>query len=114
MAKMVSKILEQKEAILLVLIADRSASNIVPTWQDLDVMQAIDRAISPLSTLTDILPGEKYVAISAVLSMLRILKTDLLVDECVSICSEGQQQGILVTVTLHLWLHQICHLRQKT
>ena len=81
MAKMVSKILEQKEAICLVLIADRSASNIVPTWQDLDVMQAIDRAISPLSTLTDILPGEKYVAISAVLSMLLILKTDLLKEK---------------------------------
>ena len=81
MAKMVSRILEQKEAICLVLSADRSASNIVPTWQDLDVMQAIDKALSPLSTLTDILPGEKYVTISAVLSVLRILKTDLLKEK---------------------------------
>ena len=39
MAKMVSRILEQKEAIRLVLSADRSTSNIVPTWQDLDVLQ---------------------------------------------------------------------------
>ena len=44
MTKMVSRILEQKEAIHLVLSADR---NIVPTWQDLDVLQTIDCAISP-------------------------------------------------------------------
>ena len=81
MAKMVSRILEQKEAIRLVLSADRSTSNIVPTWQDLDVLQAIDSAISPLSTLTDILSREKYVIISAVLPMLHILKTDLLKEK---------------------------------
>ena len=40
-------------------------------WQNLDVLQAIDSAISPLSTLTDILSGEKYVTISAVLPMLK-------------------------------------------
>lgn len=78
MAKMVSRILEQKEAIRLVLSADRSTSNIVPTWQDLDVLQAIDKAISPLSSLTDILSGEQYVTVSAVLPMLHILETDLL------------------------------------
>lgn len=81
MAKMVSRILEQKEAIRLVLSADRSISNVVPTWQDLDVLQAIDCAISPLSTLTDILSGEKYVTVSAVLPMLHILKTDLLKEK---------------------------------
>ena len=81
MAKMVSRILEQKEAIRLVLSADRSTSHIVPTWQDLDVLQAIDSAISPLSTLTDILSGEKYVTISAILPMLHILKTDLLKEK---------------------------------
>ena len=81
MAKMVSRILEQKEDIRLVLSADRSTSSIVLTWQDLDVLQAIDSAISPLSALTDILSGEKYVTISAVLPMLHILKTDLLKEE---------------------------------
>lgn len=55
MSKMVSRILEQKEAIRLVLNPDRSTSHLVPTWQDLDVLQAIDSAISPLSSLTDIL-----------------------------------------------------------
>ena len=69
---------EQKEAICLVLSADCSTSNIVPTWQDLDVLQAIDKAISPLSSLMDILSGEQYVTVSAVLPMLHILETDLL------------------------------------
>ena len=67
MAKMVSRILEQKEAIRLVLSADRDISNIVPTWQDLDVLQALYEAVSPLSSLTDILSGEQYVTVSAVL-----------------------------------------------
>ena len=47
MAKMVPRILEQKEAICLVLSADCSTSNIVLTWKDFDVLQAIDSAISP-------------------------------------------------------------------
>ena len=78
MAKMVSRILEQKEAIRLVLSGDRDTSNIAPTWQDLDALQAIDKAVSPLSSLTDILSGEQYVTVSAVLPMLHILETDSL------------------------------------
>ena len=56
-------------------------SHIVPTWQDLDVLQEIDSAISPLSSLTDILSGERYVTVSAVLPMLHILDTDLLKED---------------------------------
>ena len=81
MSKMVSRILEQKEAIRLVLNSDRGTSHIVPTWQDLDVLQAIDSAISSLSSLTDILSGERYVTVSAVLPMLHILDTDLLKED---------------------------------
>ena len=94
MAKMVSRILDLKEAIHLVLSADRDASNIVPTWQDFDVLQSIDKAISPLSCLTDILSGEHYVTVSAVLPMLHILETDLLnvkqkvLDECMCLSYE--------------------------
>jgi len=57
MSKMVSRIFEQKEPIRLVLCSDRSTGHLVPTWQDLDVVHAIDSAISPLSGLTDILSG---------------------------------------------------------
>ena len=81
MLKMVSRILEQKEAIRLVPNSDHGTSHIVPTWQDLDVLQAIDSAISPLSSLTDILSGERYVTVSAILPMLHILDTDLLKED---------------------------------
>ena len=49
MAKMASRILEQKEAIRLVWSADRNTSSIVPTWQDLDILQAIEVPFPPLS-----------------------------------------------------------------
>ena len=75
---MVSRILEQKEPIRLVLSSDRTASHLVPTWQDLNVLESIDRATSPLLGLTDILSGEWYATVSAVLPMLYLLETDLL------------------------------------
>ena len=81
MSKMVSLILEQKEPIRLVLCSDRSTGHLVPTWQDLDVLHAIDSAISPLSGLTDILSGEEYVTVSSVLPMLVLLETDLLKED---------------------------------
>ena len=52
MGKMVS---EQKKAIRLALSVDRSASHLIPTWQDIDVLGSINKALSPLHELTDIL-----------------------------------------------------------
>ena len=63
---MLGRILEQKEAIRLALSADRSASHLIPTWQDIDVLESVDRALSPLHELTDILSGEQYVTVSAI------------------------------------------------
>ena len=54
-AKMVSRKLEQEEAICTVLAKDRKTIHIVPTWQDINVLASIDRALSPLSNLTDML-----------------------------------------------------------
>ena len=66
MAKMVDRILEQEVAIRSVLSADRKTSHLVPTWQDIDVLQSIHKALNPVSNLTDILSGEKYVTVSAI------------------------------------------------
>ena len=68
----------RKQLRRLILNSDCGTSHIVPTWQDLDVLQTIDSAISSLSSLTGILSGERYVTVSAVLLMLHILDTDLL------------------------------------
>lgn len=47
-ADMIFRILEQKEAIRIVLGQDRKAAHLVPTWQDLDVLVCVfsDWAIS--------------------------------------------------------------------
>ena len=47
MAKMVTRILEQENAIRTVLSADRKASHLIPTWQDIQVLTAIHQAFSP-------------------------------------------------------------------
>ena len=72
---MISRILEQEEAICAVLSADRKTTHLVPTWQDIDVMQSIYKALAPLSDLTDILSGDTYVTVSAILPLINLLNT---------------------------------------
>jgi hypothetical protein len=75
---MISRILEQEEAIRNVLSADRKTSHLVPTWQDIDVLQSLHQALSPLSDLTDILSAEKYVTVSAILPLMDLLNSKFL------------------------------------
>ena len=81
MAKMVARIFEQEEAIRTVLSSDRKTSHLVPTWQDIDVLQAVHTALSPLSSLTDILSAESYVTVSAVIPLLHLIEHKFLLEE---------------------------------
>ena len=63
---MVERVLEQMEAIRIVLCDDRSASHLIPSWQDCDILQSIAAALKPLKAITDALSGEQCVTISAV------------------------------------------------
>ena len=58
--------------------SERKASHLLPTWQDFQVLIAIHKALSPLSGLTDILSGDEYVTVSAILPMLQPIATKLL------------------------------------
>ncbi len=78
MVKMAARIMEQENAIRTVLSAERKASHLLPTWQDFQVLIAIHKALSPLSGLTDILSGDEYVTVSAILPMLQPIATKLL------------------------------------
>lgn len=78
MVKMVSRFLEQEDAIRTVLSADRKAAHLIPTWQDLEVLTTIDQVLSPLSNLANILSGEEYVTVSAILPKLQLIDTKLL------------------------------------
>ena len=75
---MVSRLLEQQKAIKVVLSSDRTASHLMPTWQDLDVWEAINNALLPLAEFTDIMSGEKYVTGSAVLPIIHLIENKVL------------------------------------
>ena len=59
---MVTRILEQVQAIRVVLSADHKYSHLLPTWQDTEVLEAINLVLSSLDDLTDFLSGEDYVS----------------------------------------------------
>ena len=75
---MVERILEQEAAIRQVLSGARKTSHLTPTWQDIDVLKSVNRALSPLKDFTDILSGETYVTVSAVKPVLKLLKSCVL------------------------------------
>ena len=52
-----------------------------PTWQDIDVLQAIHTVLSPLSSLTDIQSAESYVTVSAVIPLLQLIENKFLIEE---------------------------------
>ena len=57
---------------------DRKTAHLVPTWQDLEVLESINKALAPLADFTDILSGEKYVTFSA---LVPLLKHDILCED---------------------------------
>lgn len=77
---MVKRILEQKEAIRIVLSGDRSTSHLAITWQDIDLLTSISTFVAPLEDLTDTLSGEAHVTISAVKPVLQHLCDVLLAE----------------------------------
>ena len=61
MNKMIARILEQEEAIRCVLSSDRKTASLSLTWQDKEVLESMNKVLSRLSSLTDILSGDSYV-----------------------------------------------------
>ena len=76
--KMVEHILEQDTAIRQVLGADRKTSHLIPSWQDIDVLESLNKAFAPLKDFTDILSAEGYVTVSTVKPVLHHLATVVL------------------------------------
>lgn len=91
------RLLEQEQAIRSVLSADRKTTHLIPTWQDIEVLQSITAALDPLHSLTDLLSGENYVTISAVLPLVHLIENDLLKekDSDSSLTSDIKQRVIL-------------------
>ena len=62
--QMIERVLEQEEALTQVLRADKKTRHLVLTWQDIEVLEAVSKALSPLVDFTDALSGEQYVSVS--------------------------------------------------
>ena len=75
---MTGRILEQEACIRQVLATDRKHAHLIPTWQDLDVLESMKAALGPLEDFTDMLSGEMKVTVSAIKPVLHILKTKAL------------------------------------
>ncbi len=80
MQAMVARLLEQEEAVRAVLSSDRKTSHLIPSWQDVEVLESIHVALSPLADLTDFLSGENHITISSIIPVLHNLKTKILVE----------------------------------
>lgn len=70
--KMIERFLEQEKAITRVLGADKKKRHLVPTWQDLEVLEATNKAVKPLQDFTDALSGESYVSVSCIKPVLQL------------------------------------------
>ena len=78
---MVDRLMEQMEAIRVVLCDDRSSSHLIPSWQDCDILLSITAALKPLKVMTDALSGESCVTISAVKPLLNHIINELKEEE---------------------------------
>ena len=74
---MVSRIIEQQQAISSVLADDRKNWHKMPTDAEFSTMETIVEVLKPLSYLTDALSGEKQVTVSAVLPVMKHVKNRL-------------------------------------
>ena len=70
---MISRVLRNKKAIRRILGNDKKTSHLVPSWQDLEILECLNATPAPLNEFTDILSGSKYVTISAVKPILHRL-----------------------------------------
>ncbi|XP_073488853.1 E3 SUMO-protein ligase ZBED1-like [Aquarana catesbeiana] len=75
---MVRRILEQQAAITHVLSSDCKARHLFPTWQDREVLEAVDKTLTPLADFTDALSGEQYVSVSSVKPALHLFQSSVL------------------------------------
>ncbi|KAL2081911.1 hypothetical protein ACEWY4_021729 [Coilia grayii] len=79
--QMVERVLEQERALAKVLSADKKTRPLVLTWQDIEVLEAIQRALKPLQEFTDALSGEGYVTLSYVRPVLHLFNSKLLAPQ---------------------------------
>ena len=75
---MVSRVVEQQQAICAVLASDRKNWHRMPSASEFSILEAVLEVFKPLSVFTDALSGEGHVTISAVRTLLHHLFENVL------------------------------------
>lgn len=79
--EMLERILEQQDAIRAVLAHDRKICRLLPTWQDIDVLESVISVLCPFREMTEALSSEKFIAISAINPLIKHICNDLIREE---------------------------------
>ncbi|XP_060793244.1 E3 SUMO-protein ligase ZBED1-like [Neoarius graeffei] len=75
---MIEQFVEQEKAIRYMLGADRKCRHLIPTWQDVEVLESVNKAPGPLLEFTDALSGEQVVTVSYLKPVLASFNTEVL------------------------------------
>jgi len=76
--QMIERVIEQEKALTQVLQADKKTRHLALTWQDMDVLESVNKAVSPLVEFTDALSGEQYVSVSYLKPVLHLFNEQVL------------------------------------
>lgn len=76
--QMIERVIEQEKALTQVLQADKKTRHLALTWQDMDVLESVNKALSPLVEFTDALSGEQYVSVSYLKPVLHLFNEQVL------------------------------------
>ena len=76
--KIIERLLEQERAVSKILGSDKKTRHLVLHWQDLEVLESVNRALKPLVEFTDTLSGEDYVTVSYVKPVLHLFESSIL------------------------------------
>lgn len=59
----------------------RKTRHLTLTWQDIEVLESIHKALHPLQEFTDVLSGEEYVSVSYLKPVIHLLRTKTLAED---------------------------------
>lgn len=62
-------------------IEQEKARHLVPTWQDIQVLESVNAALKPPQIFTDALSGEEYVSVSYLKPILNLFNRDTVIPK---------------------------------
>lgn len=78
---MIQQLLEKEKAIRQVLATEWSTRHLVLKWQDINVLDAVSKALGPLLDFTDALSSENYMTVSCLKFILHLFSSELLQEK---------------------------------